>query len=304
MLRLERMKAHDTVTTIHFVSELHPQLLARQEVIDPRVKFTYSHEPVPGALNVFYGNQKVRFDPLICRSSFFVVTEPPEIYRWSLTELAQYRLVLAPRFGYLRMLDNFFPSHGLLPWRIGVAHEVGRDIPNLQRAEIANLEFPTPNLLTTVVSSKRRTRLHRKRIALTKYLDKRLDNFVVFGRDTNPIADKAEALAMARYHLAIENSFHDGYFTEKLTDPLLIGNTVFYGGHPGSLRPFSSGNIVLIDPDKPRQVLEQIKRKLDEADNTDVVRAKSRNRDAILRTFNLHSQVVIAAEKEGIVPRL
>jgi hypothetical protein len=298
------MKSIDKILRVNFVTDVNSQLLARQEVNDPRVGFTYSQAPVNDALNVIYGTHNIFYGGPTQRCSFFVMTEPPEVYRWRLRELAQYRLVLAPNFDYLRRLDNFVPAYGLLPWRIGVAHEFGRDIPNLSKADIAKVEFPTHNLLTTVMSSKWRTRLQRKRIALTNYLEKRLDNFVVFGREINPIEDKVEALTMARYHLAVENSIHPGYFTEKLTDPLLVGNTVFYGGHQESLRGFSQRNIVLIDPEKPRQVLEQIERKLDEPETQEVMNARSGNREAVLETLNLHRQVVIAAEREGLIPSL
>lgn len=284
---------------INFVSELEPALFAREADRYPGVDFNYSSAPIGSALNVFYGPQANEVSLDIRKSSFFVMTEPPEICRWPLEYLRCFRLVLGPNFRYTRNLSNFFRADGLLPWRIGVAHEIGQDRPTLSRADIADLGLPDRDLVTTVVSSKKGTRMQRERIALTRYLEEHLDGFIVFGRDDNFIADKKDALVMGRYHLAVENSAHEGSFTEKLADPLLVGNTVFYGGHRKSLRGLNRRTIIAIDASRPKAVLEIIKRTRNEGETSESMSAKLENRNLILRDFNLHRQVVAAAQVAG-----
>ena len=289
---------------INFVTDIDFKLLERQQVSDKRVQFFYSTSPAEDALNVIYGAQSDKYDGFDRRSAFFVVTEPPEIHRWRPRDLIGYRLVLGPYYSYLVTLSNFFPVYGIYPWRLGVAHELGRHAPTLTKTNLMSADFPNRNLVSTVMSLKSRTGLQRKRIQLCNFLEKKIDDFVVFGRDTNPVEDKFDALIAGRFHLAVENASHFGFFTEKLTDPLLVGNTVFYGGHPWSIPGLNPASIVSIDVENPRAVLDQIKRMRDEPQSEEEVSARAHNRFAVMATLNIHRQVIRAAECEGIIPGL
>jgi len=59
--------------------------------------------------------------------------------------------------------------------------------------------------------------------------DSRVD---CFGRDTNPIANKAQALHRYAFSIAMENASKDYYFTEKLIDCFLMGTIPIYWGCP------------------------------------------------------------------------
>jgi hypothetical protein len=52
----------------------------------------------------------------------------------------------------------------------------------------------------------------------------------IYGRGINPVPDKYEVLRKFRYHLALENCVQDDYWSEKLADPILALNKVFYYG--------------------------------------------------------------------------
>ena len=46
------------------------------------------------------------------------------------------------------------------------------------------------------------------------------------------MGDKFQILANSTHHLAIENSTHNDYWTEKLSDSILALNYTFYAGAP------------------------------------------------------------------------
>jgi hypothetical protein len=59
--------------------------------------------------------------------------------------------------------------------------------------------------------------------------DRRVD---CFGRDTNPINSKSQALRRYAFSIAMENAREDYYFTEKLIDCILMGTIPIYWGCP------------------------------------------------------------------------
>ncbi len=61
------------------------------------------------------------------------------------------------------------------------------------------------------------------------------------------IEDKWEGLSEYKYSIAIENSMHSGYFTEKITDCFLAGTMPFYWGCPDIKNFFDDRSFILID---------------------------------------------------------
>lgn len=69
------------------------------------------------------------------------------------------------------------------------------------------------------------------------------------------MADKDEALADYRFHIALENSVHCDYWTEKLADPFLRGCYPIYSGCPNLSSYFPDGSYSRIDLVEPRKAL-------------------------------------------------
>jgi hypothetical protein len=102
-------------------------------------------------------------------------------------------------------------------------------------------------VLSVIVSSKARTPLQQQRLRFVDYLEKKMTHVDVWGEGRRFAADKADVLGTSRYHLAIENSQHPGYWTEKLSDPILMSNFVFYQGDPDVGATFDTTAIEKID---------------------------------------------------------
>lgn len=98
-------------------------------------------------------------------------------------------------------------------------------------------------LFSTVTSDLAYMDGHIERLALIYLLDQSISQgFDVWGRKTTDryfkiiqayrgdLKNKYEGLLSYSYHLAVENSFLDDYFTEKISDPILAECLCFYAG--------------------------------------------------------------------------
>ena len=185
------------------------------------------------------------------------------------TFLSQFGTVVSyqPRPHWYRD-GNWHNDHGGLEWWYGIAHNIShrgqRQVKLGWRELIAS---PRKNkTLSVITSTQAITDQQRRRLAFVDMLsaDKDLAGQVdLFGKRRQFIANKADGLAPYRYHVALENSLADYYWTEKLADPILAECCVFYAGAPNIHRYFDKGSIIAIDIKKPAQALAIIKKTID-----------------------------------------
>lgn len=88
-------------------------------------------------------------------------------------------------------------------------------------------------------------------------------NVDFFGGYTNPIEDKLEGLLHYKYHIALENSSIDDYWTEKFADPLLAYSMPIYYGCTNISTYFSEGGYINIDIDDFDQAVNIIQNALE-----------------------------------------
>ena len=112
------------------------------------------------------------------------------------------------------------------------------------------------------------------------------------------MADKDEALSEYRFHIALENSVHQDYWTEKLADPFLRGCFPIYSGCPNLDDYFPEGSYARIDLEKPQQAIGTIREVLrSELDYASLDQRQEAKRK-ILYEYN------IFAELEKLYPQL
>jgi len=223
---------------VNIVSQIPAAIWHRELPTDLEHDYVHTGKPVTADIHVVYGLRSRVEIPNDWSNTFFVAAEPPEIRGYSLDILRRYRRVLAPGFAYLSVLPNFAKVSGIAPWWVGThaggsEHygEKAADI-SLTREELSSPRNPLGDVLSVIVSSKARTPLQQQRLRFVDYLEKKMTHVDVWGEGRRFAADKADVLRSSRYHLAIENSQHPGYWTEKLSDPILMSNFVFYQGAP------------------------------------------------------------------------
>jgi len=76
------------------------------------------------------------------------------------------------------------------------------------------------------------------------YFGERID---IFGRGINEIEDKWDALDRYKYHIALENSVVEDYWTEKLSDAYLAGCYPIYYGCPNIEKYFDISSLARIN---------------------------------------------------------
>ncbi|MDI9314274.1 MAG: glycosyltransferase family 10 [Hydrotalea sp.] len=87
----------------------------------------------------------------------------------------------------------------------------------------------------------------------------------IFGQGRRPLQDKLDGLFHYPYHIALENSFIDDYWTEKLADGLLAECFIFYAGCRNIEKYFDKKSIVMLDINDPAGAIALIKKTM--ADN-------------------------------------
>ena len=221
----------------------------------PGLRHTYLHTPIPteADFHLIYGLRAPLRVPNTRDRIAFVASEPPEIREYSLTVLKTYGQVFAPEFPYLASLHNYQRLAPVAPWWVGTGaggvdhYSSSSSSVSLLRTDFKDLAPPERDILSVIVSSKARTPFQIQRVKLADYLHSKMNEVEIWGEGRRFVEDKALVLRTSRYHLAIENSAHRGYWTEKLADPVLLSNYVFYQGAPDIDSVMDTASICAID---------------------------------------------------------
>lgn len=232
---------------------------------------------------------------LLCNYNYviFFAGEPPDIKFYSKQFLNQFDLIITTHKQSKH--KNKILSHTALPWHFGLQKTAsGYDYLNydqLIKSEDSLLKEKYL-LLSTVCSNKKTTPFHRRRLEFVNKLKKVLppDSFQVFGRGFNTISDKSEAITPFKYHLVLENSSLDHYWTEKLSDAYLGVSFPIYFGCRNIHDYFNQNQLVQLDDlsslsiDKVIKLIasEQYKEK-----SNDILLARRK----ILQEYNLFSLI-------------
>lgn len=147
------------------------------------------------------------------------------------------------------------------PWHYGMNPSVEHGA-SLNFDDLVHLEAPEKRKsLSVICSGKALTPDHLQRMAFVEKLKKALgDEVDVFGRDTRPVEDKADAIYPYRYHVVLENDHSDYFMTEKLPDAFLGWSYPIYFGGSEARRQFPRGSFDAIDIYQPKSSIEKIKR--------------------------------------------
>ena len=220
--------------------------------------------------NVFVGNAGLNFPVKKNMQSILVLVEPPDIFTYSLDFLKKFTYILGPNFKQYNKLENYQVTNCLVPWHLGVnfgepkKQIISRVIAHLPKKvrkltiqspiieqdlkTILNTKKKKEHKISVITSSKIDTPNQKLRISFIKYLiDKKDLPLEVYGRGINPITNKYLALKNSSHHIALENSVHDDYWTEKFADSLLSENFTFYHGAPNINDYFSKEVVRSLD---------------------------------------------------------
>jgi hypothetical protein len=105
------------------------------------------------------------------------------------------------------------------------------------------------NRISIICSNKNFLPGHRKRLQFLEKLKKEpiSRNIDFFGFGNTPVSDKIEAILSYKYHLVLENSIVNDYWSEKFGDSLLGFSLPIYYGCPNIKSYFPENSFIKID---------------------------------------------------------
>ena len=172
------------------------------------------------------------------------------------------------------------------------------------------MNYPVPEktkIMSSVSSLKHSTEYHRKRIKFIREIQREFAGEIdCFGREYNPVNDKLDAIAPYKYHIAIENSRHRNYWTEKLTDAWAGWSLPIYFGDPSILEqvPDKRG-IEVIDIDDVTSSLAKIREIIDDDIYSSRLDAIRTCREWALRASNRYISAceIISKTESTLLPK-
>lgn len=279
---------------VNIVSQVPADIWLRELPTLGSMEMIHSDVPIPADVHVIYGLRTKMLVPNTAANTIFVASEPPEIRRYNLQVLSKYRAVLGPGYSYLEDLPNYWKVSAICPWWVGSRaggeqhYDPKRMRISLSRKSLVAGFEPVNDILSVIVSSKTRTPMQQQRLRLVEYLLHRIPSMEVFGFNYKELLDKKDALINSRYHLAVENSCHAGYWTEKLADPILMNNVVFYAGDPTIHRSFDSGSVIRVNPYDQEGTYREIASRMSEERWERSKPARLGNRTLLLENLSFH----------------
>jgi hypothetical protein len=236
-------------------------------------------------------------------NTILIPHEPPEIKQYPRHFVNQFGAVITFR----RDIEHtrLFINQPGLPWHVGrrqrnhVNIAFSKDYDELMSIR----SFQKDKLISVISSAKAASPGHRRRLKFVHLLKEHFgDQIDVFGRGIEEIEDKWDALARYRYHVALENSALEDYWTEKLGDAYLAGCYPLYYGCPNITDYFDTSSLTKIDIVHPEKALSTIETCIEQARYEQSKEFIQEARNAVLNRYNLFAVIceyVNNLEREG-----
>jgi hypothetical protein len=225
-------------------------------------------------------------------NTVFITHEPPTLRTYKREFLHQFAAVITSDVE-IDHPNPIFRQSGL-PWHVGRRQ---RDHVNIEFSKNydelkAMTSIPKTKLLSVISSSKVMTEGHRKRLEFAKRLKTHFgDKIDLFGRGLNEVEDKWDALADYRYHVAMENSAVNHYWTEKLADAFLAGCHPIYYGCPNVTDYFPADSLTSIDINNPEKAIAVIEACIEQNRYESSQRKIWEAREKVLDAYNMFALI-------------
>ena len=249
----------------------------------------------------------MRKESLACpaENTIFIMAEPHKVKKYGYSFLDQFGHIVSCHPQKLSPQEKTIHHiPGLVWYYAHPFYPKTESEKNLTHDEILNLESPTKTkLISSVCSAKKmRKTLHSKRIQFTKNLQKEIPELDVFGLGTNPINDKKDAIDSYKYHLVIENTIHENYISEKLTDAFLGLSFPFYIGAPNVSDYFPKNSFLQLDINDTAGSLKKIKEAIISQTYEKNIEAIKQAKKMVLDDYNIFTIVekIILKKSETI----
>lgn len=261
-------------------------------------KFVFNAEDEPYDYLVVFDDLHAPIKPNCPRENIIhLATEPPSVHRYNENFLHQFAWVITQDEA-LRDQGKVLYQPGLtwfIGWRPGEADN--DKIMSFSKLE-SLFDEPKSKLISVIASNKAFTPEHKARLKFAQKLKEHYgDQIDFYGRGFVPMEDKLDSLRGYRFQVVLENSSHNHYFSEKLTDCILAGVYPIYYGCPNLDSYFPKNSYLRInieDFEGAVAAIDQaIELSLDRQYTADLLKA----RDQTLYEHNLFPMVIKLIER-------
>ncbi|MBC6443975.1 MAG: hypothetical protein GDA50_00875 [Alphaproteobacteria bacterium GM202ARS2] len=191
-----------------------------------------------------------------------IIAEPPSIETYVGGYLNQFGIVISPYKKPLSYRGQWHRSPPYISWYYGLkrSNPEKKSTPPYKKWSAIKAPKKKTKRISVVCSGKTLNRFQAQRqrfvVALQQALGTQID---IYGKNDNPIADKADAIDPYRYHIALENNQDTHFWTEKLADSYLGEAYPIYAGCPNLHDYFPRQSYTSINIFNIPQAIEKVK---------------------------------------------
>lgn len=226
-------------------------------------------------------------------NTLFITVEPSSIKSYEPVFLNQFGHVLTGHEDWSIRHPGIIRSQPALRWFYGNG---GEHIKTLDQMKAEQPITKSLGIATVCSSKQQKHTLHQKRYEFTQKLKQAIPELDVFGHGVRPLRDKAEAVDLYRYHIAIENHRCDHHWTEKVSDAFLGWSLPLYYGCTNLKEYFPPDSFVDIDIEDLPATISLIRALLESGEYEKRLPAIVQARDLVLNHYNLFAVVADLVE--------
>lgn len=245
---------------------------------------------------IVYENLKTKETARCPKENTILITaEPPSVRIYDIKFLKQFGRIITFRDDIKH--PDIIHSQPCLPWMVGGKYikethswenVFTKDYDELSRITTYN----KTKLLSIILSKKTFSEGHRKRDNFIKLLKEEFGNDLnIYGIGYNEIKDKWDGIAPYKYYLAFENSSHNDYWTEKLSDCFLAGAYPIYYGCPNINDYFNGYSLSIININKPKEAISTIQEIISNNSYENFTKYIQESKLLILNKYNLFAVI-------------
>jgi len=208
---------------------------------------------------VFEGLREIEHTVCPATNTLFITGEPESVRPYSEVFLKQFNRVLTSQRNILHS-NPIFSQQGFLWWvgtnYIPESNSYSPEYKHNYDELILDYTVKKTKLLSVISSNKIFTNGHSQRLnfvtKLTSHFGEQID---FYGRYINSFSDKWDAIAPYKYHIAIENSCYEDYWTEKIADCFLSLTYPIYCGCPNLDNYFKQESFTAINIENHKEAI-------------------------------------------------
>ena len=218
--------------------------------------------------------------------------EPETIYHYAPSFIKRFGKILTSRKDIKH--SNITHIQPAQPWWVGRKMFDDRSIRFVSNYnELSNQVKHKKKLISVITSLKSFTQGHKDRINFVKKLKVHFgDKIDVFGKGINSFEDKWDTLKDYKYHIVLENSSFDDYWTEKLADCYLAECFPFYHGCKNINKYFDKKSYRTIDIDDFEKTIKIIENGLNENLYNKNIENIRKAKNLILNKYNIFPMLI------------